>query len=246
MSERTERPRDLNGDIRETHVSAEPPCSQAPSRLSQAHADRRWSKGSCPPPVQRPQAPLGLTPGQGSCSRELPRGRRLLFRSCRPSRRAPNFSPSAAADARPPLLSLLKCGSGRQHQNTAAARASGSRSRRNSAMPSLAIAFAVGSRPLLPLEPAKPRRRATTSSSPAAPRSTGLMPCYLRTLRARLPRFTGTISAAPPSKIAPRPRLRTAKKVQRDRVSPSVYDEFPPSLPGSHKAPALAGAHLRS
>lgn len=78
LSGRTERPRDLNGDIRETHVSAEPPCSQAPSRLSQAHADHRWSKGYCSPPIQRPQAPVGLTPGQGSCSHILSRAEAVI------------------------------------------------------------------------------------------------------------------------------------------------------------------------
>ena len=112
LSLRTERPRDLNGDIRETHVSAEPPCSQAPPRLPQAHADRRRSKGSCTPPVQGPQAPLGVNRAKARVAVNS-RGRRQLFRSCQPSRRVPNFSRYAAGAVRRPLHSLLKCGSGR-------------------------------------------------------------------------------------------------------------------------------------
>jgi hypothetical protein len=51
---------ELNGDIREAHVSTESHRSQAPSWLSQAHAHRWRPEGSCPPPCQGPQAALRL------------------------------------------------------------------------------------------------------------------------------------------------------------------------------------------
>lgn len=51
---------ELFGDDRETYLSTEPPRAQAPPRLSQAHVDRRRSKGSRAPPRQGPQASFGL------------------------------------------------------------------------------------------------------------------------------------------------------------------------------------------
>jgi ribonuclease P protein component len=52
--------RDLDGDFREAHLSTEPPCSQAPPWISQAHADGRWPEGSGPSSLEGPQASFGL------------------------------------------------------------------------------------------------------------------------------------------------------------------------------------------
>lgn len=52
--------RDLDGDFREAHISTEPPCSQAPPRISQTHADGWRSEGSGTPSREGPQASFGL------------------------------------------------------------------------------------------------------------------------------------------------------------------------------------------
>ncbi len=57
---RTAASRDLDGDFREAHISTEPPCSQAPPRISQTHADGRRSEGFGAPSREGSQASFGL------------------------------------------------------------------------------------------------------------------------------------------------------------------------------------------
>jgi hypothetical protein len=220
-----------DGDFREAHLSTEPPCPQAPPRISQTHADGRWPESSGASPREGPQASFGLNGSNAWAPLSaLPRLWRLPYLFCQLSRRDLNFSLCAGGGVNPRRHFSLKCANARaqmfaQLLVSAKGRASASQSQRKSATPSRGIASAGGSKLHSPLKPRpKALELAITSWLPGMPRLTGPSICCSATSAGHLLHCTALSRAT---------LTEPTKKGQRDWVSSSLYQQFPPSLPGT-------------